>query len=204
MATDNKDKARPAAAGSASQPRPYRNKYPPESFIIPGQDNNGNSVRVWCRVIPLLERSMDILFASHKFPFKSKGDLMRWCIKMGVERLEEMEPALGSVTAQVDAMLSVLRDEELHHSFLTLFNTMAGTVGMHIQAQALGEARRVISDMRRMMDRIDNDYWRGRYQKELEDKFGHLLKGSIVAGAGLGEHADHGPDRGSEGIDEDE
>lgn len=190
-------------AGSSSQSNLHRGKYPPEAFIIPGQDQNGNSVREWCRVVPLLDRAMDILFASRKFPFKSKGDLMRWCIKVGVERLEEMEPVQGSVLAQVEAMASILRDEELNHAFLTIFNTMAGTVGMHIQAQAMGEARRVISEMHRCIAKIENEYWRGRYQQELEAKFGHLLKGSLVAGAGLGEHADSGPDRGSDGIDED-
>lgn len=181
----------------------YTGRYSPDSFIIPGQDNNGNSIRLFCRIMPLLSRSLDIIHGSGKFPFKSKGDVMRWCVKRGVEVLEEMEPMPGSVTAQVDAMIYALQGEQAAHQFLTLFNVMGATVGEHIQAQALGEARRVISDMIRMIKAIDNEYWRGRYLEELDKRFGYLLKGDIVAGAGLGQHEDHGPDRGSNaGVDE--
>lgn len=180
-----------------SKPLLQRGKYPPEAFLIPGQDQNGNSVRQWCRVVPLLDRAMDVLFASRKFPFKSKGDLMRWCIKRGVEELDMMEPVTGSVLVQVEAMMSVLRDEELNHSFLTLFNTMTATIGMHIQAQAIGEARRVVTLMRNQIGKMEDGYWRKRYLTELDNKFGHLISG--VAGAGLGDHQDSGPDI---GIDE--
>ena len=180
-------------------PQLFRGKYPPEAFIVPGQDQNGNSIREWCRVVPMLDRAMDVIFASRKFPFKSKGDLMRWCIKVGVERLDEMEPVCGSVLVQVDAMMSILRDEELNHAFMTVFNTMSQTVGMHVQAQAIGEARRVVTMMRTQIGKMEDGYWKKRYMKELDTKFSHLLKG--VAGVGLSEHSDQGPDS---GIDEDE
>ncbi len=194
MATDNKGHLR--LAGSSDQPRDLRSKYPPEHFIVPGQDNNGNSVRIFCRVPPLLDRSLDIIFGSRNFPFKSKGDIVRWCVKFGVDTLERMEPVKGSVTAQVDAMLSVLRDEDANHAFLTLFNTMSHTIGMHIQAQAMGEARRVVHSMRSLILRIENDYWRGRYLRELDEKFGHLLD-KTVAGANMGTYV-QGPEEDEE------
>lgn len=194
---------RGTSSGGGGRGSSYTGKYIPDSFIVPGQDNNGNSIREWFRVMPLLDRAMDILLGSKKFPFKNKGDLMRWCVKHGVDTLEEMEPMEGSVTAQVDTMIYILNGESAAHQFMTLFNVMSNTVGEHIQAQALGEARRVISDMTRQIQKIDNEYWRGRYQGELEKRFGYLLKGEMVAGAGLGQHEDHGPDRGSNaGVDE--
>jgi hypothetical protein len=55
--------------------------------------------------------------------------------------------------------------------------------------------------MRTQIMKMEDGYWRKRYLKELDTKFGHLLQG--VAGAGLGEHVDSGPDAGSS-IDEDE
>lgn len=171
-------------------------RYRPEEYIIPGQDMNGNSVREWCRVVPLLDRAMDILHGSRKFPFKSKGDLMRWCIKTGVERLDAMEPVTGSVLMQCEAMLGILRDEELNHAFLTVFQTMVSTIGMHVQAQALGEARRVVSTMQHQISRMQDGYWRQRYLKELEEKFGHLMKGH---NAGMGDFVD-----GAQEVDEDE
>jgi hypothetical protein len=174
MASDRK-------AGDGTSLRLFRGKYAPEQFIVPGQDQNGNSMRVWCRVVPLLDRAMDVLFSSHKFPFKSKGDLMRWCIKVGVERLEDMEPCVGSVLAQVDAMLLALKDEQMQHSFISIFNTMAETIVM-----------------RSHIERMNDGYWRSRYLAEMETKFGHLMKSSNVRGAGLGDHMDSGPDDSAE------
>ena len=191
------------ARGSGSQLRSHQHKFPPETFIIPGQDNNGNSVRLHCRVMPLLAREVSTVHASHKFPFKTPGDLIRWCVKVGVERLQELDPSPGSMMAQVDMMIAVLNDEEKHRGFMTLFNTMSETVSAHIQVQAMGEARRVIHEMKNLIEKIDNEYWRNRCKQELEAKFGHLLRGSLVAGAGLGEHQDSGPDTGRDGIDED-
>lgn len=168
----------------------WSGKYAPESFIIPGQDQNGNSMREYCRVVPLLDRAIDVLVGSKKFPFKSKGDLMRWCLKVGVDSLNEMEPMLGSVTAQVDAIHSILRDEMLNNEFMTVFNSMANTIGMHIQAQELGEARRLVSMIKSKVESMDSGYWRKRYLGEMEKRFGYLLHGDKVAGAGMGEMED--------------
>lgn len=189
--------------GGGSAPGFHRGKYAPDSFIVPGQDQNGNSIRAWCRVVPLLDRAMDILFSSRKFPFKSKGDLIRWCIKTGVDRLHEMEPITGSVTMQVEAIMAALRDEMHNFEFLTVFQTMTSSVGMCVQAQAIGEARRQVTIVQTHIDKMEPGYWRDRYNRELKDKFGYLLKGTMVDGAGLGEHSDHGPDK-STGTDEDE
>lgn len=179
--------SRAKATGGSPAHLPHRAKYKPEDFIIPGQDNNGNSMRLWSRVVPMLDRAIDVMFASHRFPFRSKGDLIRWCIKDGVDRLEEMEPVTGSVMAQVDAMIGILRDEELNHGFLTLFQTMTNTIGMHVQAQAEGEARRVIATMQHHIMKMQDGYWRQRYLRELREKFGYLMKGMTV---GMGDFVD--------------
>lgn len=173
-----------ASTGSHSQSTEYRIKYRPEDFIVPGQDSNGNSARVYCRVVPLIERAIDVIMGSRKFPFKSEGDLIRWCVKRGVEELDGMEPMVGSVMAQVDAMMSILRDEELNHTFLTVFDRMVQTIGMHVQAQATGEARRVAYAMREQILKMEEGYWRDRYIRELDTKFGYLLNadGAVMSG----------------------
>lgn len=178
--------------GGGSGTKFWQGKYRPEDFIVPGQDNNGNSMRVWCRVQPLLDRAIDKLFASRRFPFMSKGDLIRWCVKIGVDTLENLEPVTGSVLIQAEAMAAMLREEQHQHAFMTVFDTMATTVNMHVQAQALGEARRVVHMMKMQVCRMEEGYWRERYMKEIESRFGYLLSGP---GAGIGESEDHGPDK---------
>lgn len=190
--------------GGSTSTHFWKGKYDPQQFIIPGQDQNGNSIRVFCRIVPLLDRSLDILFGARKFPFKSKGDMIRWCIKTGVEKLEAMEPVTDSVTAQVDAMMAILADEQAHHEFSTLFQTMATSIGMHIQAQALGEAQRVVSMMQEHVGRMRDGYWKSRYLREIEEKFGYMLKSGNVKGVGLGEAEDHGDSGMAADLDEDD
>lgn len=193
-----KGNGRAAAQQGASVVGFHRGKYKPEDFIVPGQDNNGNSIRQFCRVIPLLDRAVDMLFFSRRFPFRAKGDLIRWCIKRGVDELNGMEPVAGSVIIQAEVMMRILNDEELNHAFLTVFHTMSHTVGLHIQSNAIGEARRVVSMMQAQIEKMEEGFWRTRYLRELKERHGHLLDGKS-GGAGLGEHVDAGPDL---GIDE--
>jgi hypothetical protein len=70
---------------------------------------------------------------------------------------------------------------------------VAAVIGTYVQANAQGEARRVLADVRGRINRIGNAYWRDRYLKELDTRFGHLMQG--VAGAPLGLHQiDEGDD----------
>lgn len=170
--------------------RVVKGKYRPEDFIIPGQDSNGNSMRLYCRTVPLLARAVDKILGSKKFPFYTKGDIVRWCLHEGVKVLESLEPMNGSVLAQVDAMHAIIRDEMLNHGYSAIFEAMSSTIGMHIQAQELGEARRLVSMIKHKVESMDDGYWRKRYLGEMEKRFGYLLHGDTVAGAGMGDHED--------------
>lgn len=176
--------------GNSEQQWEARSRYPPEAFIVPGQDHTGQSERVFCRVTPSLAREIAVIFESRKFPFRTKGDLMRWCVKVGVERLLEMEPSPGSIMAQVDTIDTVLREESEHVRFGQLFDNVASVIGTYVQAGAHGEARRVLFEVRAKVERIGNQYWRERYLKELGTRFGHLI--SNAAGVPLGIHLDDG------------
>lgn len=167
-----------------------KGKYRPEDFLIPGQDSNGNSMRLYCRVVPLLDRAVEKIVGSKKFGFHTKGDLVRWCVNEGVKVLESLEPLQPSVMAQIDAMHTIIRDETLNHGYTAVFESMSNSIGMHIQAQELGEARRMVSMIKSTIDAMGDGYWRKRYTQELDKRFGYLLHGDKVAGAGMGEMED--------------
>jgi hypothetical protein len=150
-------------------------KYDPADFVIPAQDAKGHSERFQCRLQPGDDRALDVIVGSKKFPFRTKGDVGRWAIHVGIRRLEQME-AVPSVTAEVDAMIGILRDEMFHHEFQATFDAMDRVISTHIGAQAYGEARRVVALMRDRISKMPDGYWKEKYDAKVLEKHGHLLE----------------------------
>jgi hypothetical protein len=157
-------------------------KYDPAQFIIPGQDTRGHSERLYCRVMPAVDRALDVVVNSKKWPFRTKGDVMRWAIDRAIHQLEAMEP-IGSVTAQVDAIAAILREDQFHHEFSHTFEALNRSISVHLTAGADGEARRLVATIKDKIDKMPEGYWRDRYRTTLSEKWGHLLKGG---GRGMG------------------
>jgi hypothetical protein len=158
-------------------------KYDPAEFIIPGSDSKGNNERLSCRVIPSTHRAIELILGGKKFPFRTAGDVVRWCIQTGVARLEAME-GVNSVTAQTDAMMVVLRDEQFQKDYVAIFNNLQRSVDTHTQDNAMAEARRIVSQMRGHIERMPEGHWRDKYLKELDQRFGQLMRSAPKLGLG--------------------
>lgn len=155
-----------------------RLKYDPADFIIPAHDTKGHSERLWFRCQPGHDRMADVIVGSKRFPFRTKGDLIRWCLHVGLAKLEALEGG-PSVNHQVDAIMVVVRDSMFQQEFQAMFESLQAAVNQHMVAGADGAARRLIAQVRAHIERMPkDDDWRERYLKELSGKFGHMLKGS--------------------------
>lgn len=150
--------------------------YNPADFIIPGSDHQGHSERVYCRVQPQHARLMSKILNAKKFPFRTMGDLQRWCIVRGLKVLDRIEPMPGFM-GMADAINEVLRQETYLQEFNQMFNTMSGVIQSHIAAGATGEARRLLSIVLQHISKIDEHYWRKKAEEEVKTRFSHLLEG---------------------------
>jgi hypothetical protein len=164
-------------AGAAAD---YRGDYDPAQFIIPASDAKGHSEREWFRTQPGHDRQADIILRSKRFPFKTKGDLIRWCFVVGMERLLAMEDIDGHWLMQCAAMNEILRDEMYQQDFMATFEAMSRVVSKHQEMGATGEVRRLVSDMLNQVRKMPDGYWRDKFIKEIDDKFGHYLDGKGV------------------------
>jgi hypothetical protein len=151
--------------------------YNPADFIIPGSDHQGHSERVYCRVQPQHARAMSKILAAHKFPFRTTGDLMRWCIVRGVRVLDKMRPMPGFIGA-ADAINEVLKQQLYMQEFLAMFQTMTSVIQTHIANGAEGEARKMLSVVLGHIRRMEDEpYWRKKAEDEVRLRFGHLMEG---------------------------
>ena len=145
-------------------------------FITPAQDAKGHSERVWCRIQPGHDRQADTILRSKRFPFRTKGDLVRWSLVRGMAVLLAIDETIPSVLVQVDSMLDILRDEAFQQDYLIVFDTMGRVIAKHIEMRALGEARRLVAIMQHKIRLMPEGYWRDKYEADLMQRFGYLLE----------------------------
>lgn len=158
-------------------------KYDPSDFIVPPQmGKNGFSERIQCRIQSGHHRAIGILATSGLFPFKQASDVIRWCIKEGLAKLEKIEPGtINSVYQQAEVAIAIARDEVYRQQFLELFNSMATAVGHHIATQNRGQAVALVNKVRQQIGHMPDEPqdqldWKLKYLKELEERFGYLDK----------------------------
>lgn len=155
----------------------YEGKYDPADFIVPASDTKGHSERVWCRMQPGHDRQLEVILGTKKFPFRSKGDIIRWAVVRGIKILEQMEE-MPSVTSQVDAIVEFMRDEEFQASFASVFEVASQRVNAALinGPRGMNHAKHLASKFRHQISKMPSGYWKNEYLERFEREFGHLLE----------------------------
>ena len=155
------------------------NWYDPDEFRVPGTDSNGQHERMWFRLLPGELMQAATVFESKRFPYRTLGDIPRHAIWRHLRWLGTLE-ALPSVTAKVDMMMEVLRQEEFHQDFQKVFEGLVRVVAGYTAQGAEGEARRVLATIINHVDEMPEGYWRGKYRDELVYRFKQLMDDPAV------------------------
>jgi len=69
----------------------YKGKYDPADFIVPPELEKGKSQRVQFYAQAAHVRLLNIIARSGHFPFETKEDVARWCLKHGLEHIDKLE-----------------------------------------------------------------------------------------------------------------
>ncbi len=157
----------------------------PFEFRVPASDTKGHSSRNWFRCTPAMARVIDQTLGSKQFPYRTKGDLLRHALSRHVRWLETIRP-VASVTAEVDAIMEIMRDEEFHDDFVNVFEKLGERISNHMSGGSAGEARRLLLSTLRHVDNMPDGHWKNKYKKEINSKYGHILKEAKKAKLSLG------------------
>lgn len=155
----------------------------PMDFRISASDTNGHSARHWFRTIPQMARQVDQAVQDKKFPYRTKGDLLRHALHRHMGWLEK-QGRVTSVSAQVDTIIELMRDEEMNSDFLLVFDKLSERISGHLSSGSNGEATRLIRMVQDYIKAMPEGYWRDRYQEQMKNKFGHLIKNGKKASLG--------------------
>ncbi len=155
-----------------------------EEFRIGASDTNGHSARHWFRTIPQAAMQVEQVVASKKFPYRSKGDLLRHALHRHLAWLGT-QGFVSSISGQVDVILELLRDEELSADFVMVFDKLSERISGHLSSGSKGEAIRLIRMVQNHIGSMPEGYWRQRYADQVKMKFGHLVEGQERAKFGM-------------------
>jgi hypothetical protein len=152
-----------------------------QQYVIPATNTRGNSVRAQCRCSPELMRQLVDLVASRKFPFRTVGDLIRYCIAVQAKRLLG-QAGLKSTIAQADMMAALNRDETYHEQFDDIFRVMRTHAERYIDRGQVGQCRRFLWDQWALIKDMPTGYWRARYEETFLKRYGGILDGGQQLG----------------------
>lgn len=148
--------------------------YDPTHYLVPAQDHNGHSIRVWCRIQPTVDHEIDAIIASKKWPFRVKGDFIRYCIYDTVKRMERMKPVPNSMIVVADVIMEQCRQQELWLRFRSSIDALEHTVKSFMESGNEEEALKLLSHTRAQVLKLEEAVWRDQYLAEFDKRWGHL------------------------------
>lgn len=159
-----------------------RGKFDPAEFIVPPQlGKDGHSERVQCYVQSGHVRALNIIARSGVFPFEEKNDVVRWCIKCGLEELDRREPVMiNSVIRRTNLLIAMAQEEIERMKFLEAFDKLRSATSGHLGRNDREMARDLVLRYRDQIEKMPDEperelRWKIKYLDELE-QFRHLEK----------------------------
>lgn len=149
----------------------------PSDFRIPASDTKGHNARHWFRCIPVMARQVEQIIQAKKFPYRTKGDLLRHALHRHMGWLASME-SIPSVSGQVDAIIEIMRDEEMNNDFDLVFEKMGERVAQHITNGAQREATRLVMTIQACITEMPDGFWKDKYKEQIKKKYGTIIEGN--------------------------
>lgn len=140
-----------------------------DEFCLSASDERGHSVPMSVRVSPDMSMQLEIILASKKWPFRTKGDVIRTAVLKYMKYLEKENPIPGSVLGHILAMNEVVKWNEAQKQFLETITNAEGLIRgmMHSDPDI---ARTVVLNIKDAIDKMPDSPWRDKFVREYESK----------------------------------
>lgn len=165
-----------------------------QEFRVPIYDAHGHSKNVQVHLHPGYVIEARRVVDSKHFPYRNTSDLIRHALKRHLHWLNqelEKESIGGSILGTVEAGMVLLQEEEIRAEHAENVGKLAAQVGVYVAAGQQERARVLVLRFRATLARIPDEYWRGEYLREIDERFGYLIMGGN-GGTGTGTGTDTG------------
>jgi hypothetical protein len=159
-------------------------QYDAADFIVPPQIGNKRGERIQCMVQEGHARALKIIANSGVFPHQVKEDVIRWCVKFGLNELAKLEPKLIiSVMSMANTIDEITKEHEFFQKFTSVFSSLHERVGYYSANGMPEQGIRLIQKVRTQIEKMPQDtefnaMWRSRYLTNLAqyDYLVHAVK----------------------------
>lgn len=181
----------PPPAQTTPQPAVHLtpNAPPPDAWrdwMHPPADDKGHSSKVSLKVQPMIARQCEIAVGSKYFPYRSISDLVRHAIHRHLTWLMAFNNRVPSIMAQADAILEIIRNDEIIQDQQTVLAKMQSLVENHLAMGDLVSAQRVCTSALATIDSMPVGVWRDNYRANFMHLFGFAVGAVPAIGAGAG------------------
>lgn len=160
-------------------PSKAENPLPFSEFLIPAADNHGHSDRVVVRLPPSMGHQLRLIAGGGKLPLEDTSAVARWCIYKGLQRLEEFvdDPRVSSLQALLNSWIQACQYEEEHATLSRTIEKVVVSVNSLVQNGHTERAQKMVKKISKDLGKIQDRYWRKKFQREISRKLGFLLRG---------------------------
>lgn len=153
-----------------------------DEFQIPGSDDKGRKVTVTFNIHPMLDRQLDVLLASRRFPYANKKDFLRHAAARHAAWLLSIRKTIPvHHMSMFEASIELIREDEAGTKMERVFLTLEDRVNDHVARGEQGEALRLISQIHQHLIRLKPSMWKQRFSERFLSQYGMWLRSSKIA-----------------------
>lgn len=178
-----------------------------DEFIVPGGDDKGRKVTITFNIPPLLDRQLNVVLGSKRFPYVNIKDLVRHALVRHMVWLVSIRESVPQhFLAMLHANMEICRDDELTIRGEQAFRMIDERTAEYIKRGEHAEALRLINVVNQSIKNLRPTTWTRKFAARFNQRYGAWLRtnrAAIEAGRELGtpENVDTGEDLSGEGSD---
>jgi len=150
-------------------------KYDLQEFLAPGQDDRGASARLTVRIPPAIERELEILVQSRKFPYRTTTDIVRHALYRHSNWLHRLEPDIPRhYNTAMHAILEVVADTQTRTLMQDTFKQLDHMVDVLVATNDETEAIKMLQAARSKMINLPDSRWKRQWLETFSRKYEQL------------------------------
>lgn len=147
-----------------------------DTFVVAARDERGVSIQVTLHMPPYMERQIEVILRSGRFPYLRKADFIRHAIYRHIYWTVGIRHNIPKhILPGLDAVLEVCRDEEINMRMEEVFFKIDDRVNGHMAKGDHAEVIRMLNSIKNRMGEIGDSPWMRRYKAHFIARWGPYL-----------------------------
>lgn len=147
-----------------------------DTFIHAARDDKGVSSRISFNIPPYMERMVQIILKSNRFPYLRDADFWRHAAYRHMHFCLGLRQSIPKhILPTMDAIGEICRDEEIRHRMQECFEQVERRVRFLQSCGEKAEMIRLINLVKSRVSELPPSHWQRKFQSEFDEKYNHHL-----------------------------